>query len=1371
MSNSNRGVLRKDLHSMHQDLSNWSTLLEQEETKLAQYQELFSPSSLHQSIRAFSTKYRPLSTSFQQWEIGNPIPVSSNNNAEITPENFSIHSQLQFLASKLKCASSLKLAQSEDEITAVAESNVVKDLPKCNSIISSPTSTVFSSESFNDPYSANLDSILESDAFAGELSFSTDSDNTPPNTPNLEIPTVNVDETFNNSALGNEINNLEVKENNATSANLQNFRAADDISVHTVSSSDEFKNVAVELSHADTYDPTEFVDFVTNAHSGSYQIDEDDEAIVKEMHVSDMAKTAVVCELNVREKEKNLADFQEVKPVTNDLATAALYRDASLNSAVVETSNPALTKTAVIKESTAEEKEIHNLESFDSQPTKLNRCNKDSSNYVKDGHSRVREDFDKSLCSDICENDHALPQVSSAAKYTEGKEFEDAASVDQSFKSSSDILPLKENISTVSLQSSNSTYQNDSDSDNTSDVSSCTSEKLQKHAVCSNLLLTEETASKKFGIHFEHDQISSRDERADGRKAGLESGNKHLENFSSSKLKIEGSSTSDIAPYQVVEFEKVSLPPSMNRNTSANTIFIEENFRKRDDEIRDDASSTATKSHGLHFEHDQTSSRDQGADGHKTSIESGNEHLDDFACCSILEIEPSSSADVAPYQVVEVEEVSLPPSTNRNASAKTILVEDAADVYSSRGPSRTILVEEIFCKGDDEISDDIYSTATKSDGLHFKHNQISSQGERADGHKADVESGNVHLDDFASAMLEVESSSTGYVAPYQVVEVEEVSLPPSVNRNASAKTILVEDAAAVYSQSPCKTILVEENFRRHNDENRDDAYSASLVYNEIEDHQLQEDPLICSHFEKSDSDSSKNNFKQFKVNAIPSELTVVKKVTLRPLIGTSIVENVFAEEISSSFASEKTSANLGTNNLNAFEDRTTEDKPQANTSLSTSDDPSDGDFEMITKSRFLKVASAEKDTSSSKNMFDEVTSFHNVSSACREDLCFSADDRKLAPSSASSSCSKKQVTDDTVVSVNLETFGSGADQEDLTYGTGNSKHASFHFLCSSISKKEQVSDHSTSDVAGESFEDVSGDGMLLNEDKIDTPQDKISSNQESRKASLSNEETIVAISVERNVEMKLKKFETNESNAEKIEKLETLSRRLSEDITSSRSKFLFESKKKIFEAVTESPIVSMKKLPSKRQSDRVRAARKKFLSFDDQQLETTNGSLHFSSNFEKPARPMFTAIPYSASTNTRKPVQAVIKGSTPHLNKVQEKRKVFQSKIDLNLSSTSLTKPKPPISPKSKSLSEKKHKNQIPPTLAETETKLVVQPSTELSRDFSLLNSTINANASVISKNLSNSRKTREQEETLISAPVVPPLPTLEADNLIEGTR
>ena len=178
MSKLTSPLVRKDLRSMHQDLHDWSVVLNDEETKLLQWDSVFDPSSIHNSIGSCSSKYRPLSMSFQKWESHKQ---SMHSKPEAAVNHDSIHSEIQLLASKLHHASDLLLnCAYANEGLNVYQDDDMKNKAEVRIFVSCG-SPILNQESIDDPFSAKLDNILDSEE--QEFQFSYD---TPPNTPSMD---------------------------------------------------------------------------------------------------------------------------------------------------------------------------------------------------------------------------------------------------------------------------------------------------------------------------------------------------------------------------------------------------------------------------------------------------------------------------------------------------------------------------------------------------------------------------------------------------------------------------------------------------------------------------------------------------------------------------------------------------------------------------------------------------------------------------------------------------------------------------------------------------------------------------------------------------------------------------------------------------------------------------------------------------------------------------------------------------------------------------------------------------------------------------------------------------------------------------------
>ena len=514
MSKSHKVAVRKDLHSMHQDLSDWSELLNAEEVKMSQYYDLFSPTSLHQSISSYSNQYRPLSVSFQQWENSQMVPAQIGDNTNANYDESSVHCLLQLLAFKLQYASNLKLNKLNDQNVAPNSTTKSKDtISANNNMLTSPTTPVFSEDMLDDPYSAKLDIILESDELDCQFIYGAGA--TPPNTPFLHP--AEFQESFEFAVTENAVNNLEDQQEKEVAENAQYVRAADDISIHSVSSDYESEDVPVESG---TYE-VQKAELSAHGDLGSKQLRKSDSAttyaLAREIYASDMARKAVISGLaDGTKKRREPGGHNDQQTPYKGFATS-LSNPAAQDFAVPEISQSTLLKTAAICELNTCVKEFEDSESFP-VPTKVN-----SSEFVPEDHSSASSD-DSNGQNNFNDLEDYAPDTtklvnSNATDFEKAIDFESIeASHDYRSRiesqTSAENLSSKEMLSTASTQSSNSTYENDLSSDSCSNFSYQALEDVTKQdfSSSSSLLSSVDGKLKKHGTHFGHDQDCSSQE-------------------------------------------------------------------------------------------------------------------------------------------------------------------------------------------------------------------------------------------------------------------------------------------------------------------------------------------------------------------------------------------------------------------------------------------------------------------------------------------------------------------------------------------------------------------------------------------------------------------------------------------------------------------------------------------------------------------------------------------------------------------------------------------------------------------------------------------------------------------------------------------
>ena len=513
MSKSHKVAVRKDLHSMHQDLSDWSELLNDEEVKMSQYYDLFSPTSLHQSISSYSNQYRPLSVSFQQWENSQMVPAQIGDNTNANYDESSVHCLLQLLAFKLQYASNLKLNKLNDQNVALNSTTKSKDtISANNNMVTSPTSPVFSEDMLDDPYSAKLDIILESDEL--DCQFTYGAGTTPPNTPFLHP--AGFQESFEFAVTENAVNNLEDQQEKEVAENAQYVRAADDISIHSISSDYEFEDVPVESG---TYE-VQKAELSAHGDQSSKQLRKSDSAttyaLAREIYASDMARKAVISGLADGKKRREPGVHNDQQTPYEGFATL-LSNPAAQDFAVPEISQSTLLKTAAICELNTSEKDCEDSESFP-MPTRV-----DSSEFVPEDHSSASSDdsIGQNNFNDLEDYapDTTILVNSNATDFEKAIDFESIeASHDYRSRIKSQTfaenLSSKEILSTASTQSSNSTYENDLSSDSCSNFGYQALEDVTKQdfSNTSSSLPSIDGELKKHSTGFGHDQDCSSQE-------------------------------------------------------------------------------------------------------------------------------------------------------------------------------------------------------------------------------------------------------------------------------------------------------------------------------------------------------------------------------------------------------------------------------------------------------------------------------------------------------------------------------------------------------------------------------------------------------------------------------------------------------------------------------------------------------------------------------------------------------------------------------------------------------------------------------------------------------------------------------------------
>ena len=199
-----RKQVRKDLRSMHEDLSFWSSSLKEKDfvqlrnkpkihDSIQALSEKWRPlsisfqkslqeeeknpeevvASVHQSISAFSNRYRPLSMSFQQFQQqmlppDEALPMSDPE--EDQEDSYDFHKEISRLAQRLFYASNRELyfkERAEKAIHILDDETLRYEVWRLKEQCSRSTSVA----SIDDPFSRKLEDILESDEdfhFQGE---------------------------------------------------------------------------------------------------------------------------------------------------------------------------------------------------------------------------------------------------------------------------------------------------------------------------------------------------------------------------------------------------------------------------------------------------------------------------------------------------------------------------------------------------------------------------------------------------------------------------------------------------------------------------------------------------------------------------------------------------------------------------------------------------------------------------------------------------------------------------------------------------------------------------------------------------------------------------------------------------------------------------------------------------------------------------------------------------------------------------------------------------------------------------------------------------------------------------------------------------
>ena len=174
-------VSRKQLHSMHQDLSDWSLLLQNKEknNSIKDNSTCNASSSVHESIGIFSQKYRPLSVTFQQWQSNTSDAEEGGKINRVESKKLAfLHTEIVSFAHKLESAS-----KENSTFKVVNGIHVSKAFPSINDLedIISPSHELSNDESCDDPFSAKLDDVLNSEEHTLQFTYS----GTPPNSPSF----------------------------------------------------------------------------------------------------------------------------------------------------------------------------------------------------------------------------------------------------------------------------------------------------------------------------------------------------------------------------------------------------------------------------------------------------------------------------------------------------------------------------------------------------------------------------------------------------------------------------------------------------------------------------------------------------------------------------------------------------------------------------------------------------------------------------------------------------------------------------------------------------------------------------------------------------------------------------------------------------------------------------------------------------------------------------------------------------------------------------------------------------------------------------------------------------------------------------------
>ncbi|XP_076805904.1 uncharacterized protein LOC143449543 isoform X2 [Clavelina lepadiformis] len=199
-----RKQVRKDLRSMHEDLSFWSSSLKEKDfvqlrnkpkihDSIQALSEKWRPlsisfqkslqeeeknpeevvASVHQSISAFSNRYRPLSMSFQQFQQQMLPPDEAllmSDPEEDQEDSYDFHKEISRLAQRLFYASNRELyfkERAEKAIHILDDETLRYEVWRLKEQCSRSTSVA----SIDDPFSRKLEDILESDEdfhFQGE---------------------------------------------------------------------------------------------------------------------------------------------------------------------------------------------------------------------------------------------------------------------------------------------------------------------------------------------------------------------------------------------------------------------------------------------------------------------------------------------------------------------------------------------------------------------------------------------------------------------------------------------------------------------------------------------------------------------------------------------------------------------------------------------------------------------------------------------------------------------------------------------------------------------------------------------------------------------------------------------------------------------------------------------------------------------------------------------------------------------------------------------------------------------------------------------------------------------------------------------------